>query len=868
MVELNELNIIENDFKEIYNIEETKTEQEIKQNTKEEIYNIEETKTEQEIKQNTKEEVNNIEETKKESKQKTKKEVNNIEESKQETKEETRKEIKSVKDCEILAKGDNKKQLKLTWKLLSKNNDWNTFKQLLPKELSSKLLMMGLLHEYTIIRGDNFDKRDLSKEAETINKLLDFARRFETVGLIRPSKDVVLKTIKAYVDQNNEDDNINHAINLMGLGDNKEVSITSLKANKDLLESILLYFNKSSEYDELFLEIEKLDKLTSKVKGFEDFQDFETLEKSNEWDDVLYRFNKRDKKESPCEDLETKKDYILSILDRLTSPKKEELNKLKVDYTSATQKRIVEFIKRFTTDMLYASSFENKKVFTKYIKTPEGVEKNVSSNDLTSFVELYVKIDPKTKSTVLDIIRLILDLYPIGERGGFLKTLDKSTKSPIIDKFAKFIDDQAGRGAFAAYMLYPMLFNNPEIYNTGFKFGIKRQFVAGIRPSTGKSILGKLLSLTYKNSLVFKIGPRQETSQSGYNAAKHNWNSSIINEKIIFIDDDNGDNKVRNASRADFWKNLYSKNALTIGSRGAERTATFNGFAYSNTNYYGDDFTAEEVAKRVYILHLIELVNDHFDKDEVALLHKTDNPELNIIPRDALINYLNDNIENAIDWFNTYTTPKEATQAELIKGTEEYDLISYILGMFKIIKEQNPNSKVIGLPLSFVKSYVGGYVNGVKVTPTLIDKITQGRMVVQKTRFIELNQRDQQGNRRYKVGSADGSLQQCVRFALGIDFNDFEEFGINTDEVEDVESDEFGIFSKYGDIDINLCSKVNDILKYIASVSEDANKKSTLLATVNNMLNDNMEASLLSAPKVEAFDEDVVEYEAFDHETF
>ena len=805
----------------------------------------------------------------------------NIEETKQEIIKEAKEKIKevnemprSVDDCERIADGDIIRQLELTWQLFTINNDWLTFVDLFDTGFKLKLAELGLVYKYAPSIIDKLKSRK-DKDLETIKFVLDASRRFETVGIIKPQKSMILKELKAYVGRSNEADELNHARKLMGYTTSSDTSdITTLKSNKELIESILVYFDESAEHDELLTTLKELKSLRSKIEHFEDLEDFNDLKQSEEVDELNLKFNKRNKKELPCDTLESKKEYYLNLLDKDIDIKNELKNKLKVIFNSATQKRIVDFINMFSSDMLYASSFDNKKVFTKRVITPEGVEKNVSSNDLRSFTELYVKIDPKTKSTVLDMVRLILDLYPIGERGGFLKTLDKSTSSPIINKFAKFIDDQAGEGAFAAYMLYPILFNNSDLYNTeDFKFGIKRQFVAGIRPSTGKSILGKLLSLTYKNSLVFKIGPRQETSQSGYNAAKHNWNSSIINEKIIFIDDDNGDNKVRNASRADFWKNLYSENALTIGSRGSERTATFNGFAYSNTNYYGDDFEAEEVAKRVYILHLNELVNDHFDKHEIELLHKTDNPELNKIDRDALINYLNENIQNAINWFNNYKTPNEATQAELIEGTEDYDLINYILGAFKNVKSENPKSKIVALPLKLVKDYCGGYINGVKVTPTFIEKITQGRLEVKKTRFkvVKDENKDAVG---YIIGTAECPLQQCVRFAPGIDFKDFEGFNLHEDLVESFDKT-YGLLSQYHestkeDKIYDLCVKVGKVLEHIDGNWSSDKGKAEMLIEVINMLNNNKLANdILERNKQNKdFDEDSANYESFEVETF
>lgn len=461
----------------------------------------------------------------------------------------------------------------------------------------------------------------------------------------------------------------------------------------------------------------------------------------------------------------------------------EKINELIADSLpkgNKTAKFLAEFVTNVTNEQFTVSKFNNKIVFSVHLRNPDGSPYEINSTAALAFTEQFTSLLPQNlKTPISHMAQTLVEIYDIGNRGDYLTPFDNTDKNEYVERFAEHFDSQVGKGGFAAYMLYPLLYNDQEVRKN---LGIKRHILVGTMASTGKSILGKFLKLFYKD-LPQEIKQRDETSKNGYTGAKHSWNSQIIGKSIVYIDDDS-DDKI---DRADFYKNLWGKNGLTVGNAGKEQHATFTGFCYSNANRFDDSIsTQEQVAKRIYIFMLNKLFTDSFTQEESSVFYNIEN-HTSPITRDSVINYLNEHVDDAINWLINYKQPEDIANAGIGKGTSEYDLIFLILKLVAKVKADNEESTTPWVPLAMVKGIFGGYVDNSRLTGKFVESIGNGRYFKSSSPHI--------ARKRITVGDGDNAANEeiiqvgknypgarpeyCITLKPGITLDDFDKL---TDE--------------------------------------------------------------------------------------
>lgn len=277
----------------------------------------------------------------------------------------------------------------------------------------------------------------------------------------------------------------------------------------------------------------------------------------------------------------------------------------------------------------------------------------LSTHDIKAMVSEMEVLSPKIVSSVAVITESLLNRYPFGESSNILSSTDEDANDEAIEKFAEGIDAQVGEGGFAAYMLYPFLY---DTYGET-QYGQKRHMILGTKASTGKSIMGKMKAALY-GEFSTVIGPRPEQTHSGFDADTIAWNESIKPYAVAYIDDDNID--PGRTSREDFIKNFYNPQSMKLkvirSGKVSYEWVQYDGYVSMNMNTFEESYsTKDEVMKRMYVFYLRRLADTYLTREEISHLHgitKDSTNELN-----ALKNYLNKNIEKANTWLLEYTTP-------------------------------------------------------------------------------------------------------------------------------------------------------------------------------------------------------------------
>lgn len=617
---------------------------------------------------------------------------------------------------------------------------------------STPLTTEQIIHSWVNeLKANNVqDVQQLTALIDAINKYTDNIR---TIGYIQPQKSVLIQTLNAMLKNDNTAEQQSRLYKKLGLISNNDQedntddrsNVALTPSDYKLIQDVVNFTHAEAKINKLTTEKAALE---SKRKAFDD-------------DDDIHFY----------ENLSSRINEI-----------KAELKELKGLTSNESLQIINEFADAFCSNQFIVSRFDDSIVYTHEYKNPlTGRETNITSTDPRAMMRVFVKdIAPQARAygRLKRFIELIVSLYPIDDRGCYDKAMDETQEDETINKFADLIDSQCGEGAFAAYCLYPLFYTEPEKYGIT-TLGIKRQFVTGVVASTGKSILGKCLKYTYRDSLVHEIGQRPE-QHGDYTAGRNAWNTQIVDKKIILIDDDNANNAKLVISRSDFYKNLYAYNALDIGTAGREGKATFEGFAYSNVNSFGTDFDTPEVSKRVYILHLYQKVNDYLTPEEIGRLYsmQTDDCQIN---RDALINRLNRDKAKAIDWLMNYEQPESIGNNTLTPNTDAYNAVAFIIEHIAKVAEQNPNKQRSWcVPLKYVANFMGGFISGERVTSQVIDTISNGRLECAKVGYKDT---DEDGKTKYIVGKGDNIPRVlAVRLAKGITIEDgFPD--VNTDDI-------------------------------------------------------------------------------------
>lgn len=438
-----------------------------------------------------------------------------------------------------------------------------------------------------------------------------------------------------------------------------------------------------------------------------------------------------------------------------------------------TVKFLVEFVTNVTEEQFTVSKFNNKVVFSVHLQSTDGSPYEINSTSALAFTEQFTSLLPQNlKTPISHIAQTLVELYDIGNRGDYLTPFNNDDTNEYVERFAEHIDSQVGNGGFAAYMLYPLLYNDPEVRKN---LGIRRHILVGTMASTGKTILGRFLKLFYKD-LPFDISTRQETTGKGYTGGKNRWNEQIIGKSIVYIDDDTADN-VDVIDRADFYKNLWGKNGLTVGASGKETNATFTGYCYSNANRFDASLsTQEQVSKRVYIFMLNKLFKDSFAPTESSIFYNMGTPS-SPITRDSVINYLNEHIDDAINWLVNYTQPKDVANAGIGEGTSEYDLIVLILKLIAKVTADNKEGVTPWVPLNHIKDVFGGYVDSKKITGKSIAELGNGKYFKSGTSLIAQKRVTVDGAMEtlYLVGKHPGAETiYCITLQPDVTLDDFD----------------------------------------------------------------------------------------------
>ena len=292
----------------------------------------------------------------------------------------------------------------------------------------------------------------------------------------------------------------------------------------------------------------------------------------------------------------------------------------------------------FTFDVV---QFKGHYVYSFNFRSAGNKFEIVRSTKLGRFVDWFHTFSDEGRSWFVGshIIKALLEHYPITIADSVFEADDKTVKSEAIELFAKGIDAQAGKGAFAAYLLYPKLYDEAS-------FGPKRTLVAGFRSMTGKSMLIKLAESLY-GSLTLRIGvlPTGTSVRS-----RVGWNGYMENSVICFCDMDDG-----RSSQADFYQTVHKPNGLQLTTKrnGVAACTQFKGYLYVNVNGFDFYFKKRAVQDCLYFFHLMMPVDDYMPKEYVNELNGY-RITSNI---DALINYLNAHEEDARAWLSNYETP-------------------------------------------------------------------------------------------------------------------------------------------------------------------------------------------------------------------
>lgn len=432
---------------------------------------------------------------------------------------------------------------------------------------------------------------------------------------------------------------------------------------------------------------------------------------------------------------------------------------------------ICKIINAMCSTTLHVSTYGGRKVYSYTRTAPDGSSETYTSTDDKTWCRAWAHIPVNaTTDTIVAGVMLLMSLYPVSKRGDIMTQANKSARCDYIDRFANLIDQQNGQGAFASYLLYPWLYTGDQTLATSL--GLRRQWVVGLLPSTGKSIMGKFLQLLY-GGLVTAVGPRTEATASGYAGTKNAWNTKVYQSSIVYVDDDSADVATYSSSRKEYYKNLYDVNSMTIGKAGREQQVTFGGVAYGNVNSYDQSLLdAPEVQKRVYILHLTTQFGDYFEASEAGIYHSMLSAD-SVISRDALVNYLIDHMDDAKNWLMTYEQPAEINNKYAHAGTEVYNLMAYIVSRLEETRSYNPG-KTPMVPLDEVKKQFGGYCNNARITQTMLQNLPGNRFGVRSSSYEYERNADGTMSDRIILGKTPTSKKaQMVHYAQGVTVDDF-----------------------------------------------------------------------------------------------
>lgn len=420
--------------------------------------------------------------------------------------------------------------------------------------------------------------------------------------------------------------------------------------------------------------------------------------------------------EKHIETLTKKIDTLDEAITKLNSKIQSEQTK-EFKFTSKAAKETFETFKEMLSIDYNVIQFRDRRVFSFVAMLAGNVRVTFSSARSSQFISYFTRTDNRVFPFVQRIVDAVLADYPLDGAGYIFDATDKNAKSEAIEHFATGIDTQCGKGAFAAYFLYPELYSAEE-------YKIKRTFVMGTAPSTGKTLMAKLAMALY-GPLAKIAMPRPTASDSGYDKGLVDWNNTNKDAVMLLIDDDNQDGR----SRADFYKNIYNPEGMQIGNRGkANEYVQFRGSINVNVNVLDPAFNELQVQKRLYFLNPTVAADMYMQSSDLAEIAGYNEYS----DADALINYLNAHREDAKAWLKNYKTPdvlNTKSTAELKKEREEAVLHRDILEFIDAKLTENNSGKMY---LDTVKKAFRGEIN---VTGPLVNKIGKGYYIYHQLRI-------------------------------------------------------------------------------------------------------------------------------------
>lgn len=420
--------------------------------------------------------------------------------------------------------------------------------------------------------------------------------------------------------------------------------------------------------------------------------------------------------EKRVEELTKKINTLDEAITKLNSKIQSEQTK-EFKFTSKAAKETFETLKEMLSIDYNVIQFRDRRIFSFEAMFAGNARVTFSSARSAQFISYFTRTDNRVFPFVQRIVDAVLADYPLDGAGYIFDANDKNAKSEAIERFAKGIDTQCGKGAFAAYFLYPELYNEKE-------YPVKRTFVIGTDSDTGKTLMIRLAKALY-GPLSKVAMPRPTASDSGYDKGLVDWNNTNKDVVMLLIDDDNQDGR----SRADFYKNIYNPEGMQIGNRGkANEYVQFRGNINVNLNALDPSFTEKQVQKRLYFLHLIVPANMYMARHELAEIGAYDEYS----DADALINYLNAHREDAKAWLDNYKTPDvlntksaEAHEKEREDAIQHRDILEFIDARLT----ENNSGK---MRLATVKKEFHGEIN---VTKKLVNKIGNGYYICEQMRI-------------------------------------------------------------------------------------------------------------------------------------
>lgn len=326
---------------------------------------------------------------------------------------------------------------------------------------------------------------------------------------------------------------------------------------------------------------------------------------------------------------------------------------------------------------------------------------NFTSAKLLDPIRMYNDIEQKAEGAAMQLLHFIFNvaagidlrntldsLENMGLEHINLSTKHADTESvKALERFADFVDEQNGKGSFAAALMYPLLNNH---------YGKKRKHAMfGYGSNTGKGLLLSVVNKLYVGAPVQM--PVRPNERDVYSTGA--WNKLIINKWIVIL----GDSSESDLSY-DFMKNLYEQ-PQTLAGRNERTKEMFYGNVYIATNSQQQFFADKEIYTRVFFLSMFKDVDDALGLDTVEMIDG--------INRDSIVQFIIDNQELGREYWNNYSTPNAFFMDEEPEQLYHrfYDKYRGTAVPVRVVKQWLNNPKQYKKLMELVKEYHGTPTN-------------------------------------------------------------------------------------------------------------------------------------------------------------